>query len=158
MDDVAFARALHVLAVVVWIGGVAMVTLVVLPTIQRGELGADRIGAFKAIERRFSWHVRIAVLLVGLTGFYMLDRLDLWNRFRSAEFWWMHAMVAVWTLFALLLFVVEPLAARRWFDAEASRRQDVVLRRLRRSHSLLLGLSLLTIFGAVAGSHGWAIF
>ena len=31
MDDVTVARALHVLAVVHWIGGVAIVTLVILP-------------------------------------------------------------------------------------------------------------------------------
>ena len=42
MDEVAFARTLHVLAVVVWIGGVAMVTLIVLPAIGRGELGPNR--------------------------------------------------------------------------------------------------------------------
>lgn len=158
MNDVALARALHVLAVVIWIGGVAMVTLVVLPAIRRGERGRDQIGAFKAIERRFSWHARIALLIVGLTGFYMLGRLELWDRFRSDEFWWMHPMVAVWTLFALLLFVIEPFAVRRWFGTEASLRPDAALRRLQRSHLVLLGLSLLTIFGAVAGSHGWSVF
>jgi uncharacterized membrane protein len=31
MDDFALARALHVLALVHWIGGVAMVTTIVLP-------------------------------------------------------------------------------------------------------------------------------
>ncbi|MFG1462162.1 hypothetical protein V5F77_04610 [Xanthobacter sp. DSM 24535] len=31
MDDVAFARALHVIAVIHWIGGVAFFTLVLLP-------------------------------------------------------------------------------------------------------------------------------
>ena len=49
MDDVAVARALHVLAVVIWIGGVAMVTTVVLPAVRGGELGADRLAAFQAI-------------------------------------------------------------------------------------------------------------
>ena len=158
MDDVALARALHVLAVVVWIGGVAMVTLAVLPAIRRGELGPDRLAAFKAIERRFSWHARIAVLIVGLTGFYMLARFDVWDRFRTAEFWWMHAMVAVWTLFALLLFVIEPLAAHRWFGVDAAHRPDAALWRLQRAHWVLLGLSVLTILGAVAGSHGLSIF
>lgn len=158
MDDVALARALHVLGVVIWFGGVAMVTLVLLPAIRRGDLGTDRISAFKAVERRFSWHARIAVLIVGLTGLYMLARLDLWHRLGSTDFWWMHAMVARWTLFALLLFIVEPLAARRWFGAEAAGAPDAALRRLQRSHLVLLGLGLLTIFGAVAGSHGWSIF
>jgi uncharacterized membrane protein len=54
VDDVAFARAVHVLAVVVWAGGVAMVTLIVLPAIRRGELGPNPLSGFKAIERRFS--------------------------------------------------------------------------------------------------------
>jgi hypothetical protein len=33
MDGVVIARALHVLGVVIWIGGVAMVTMVVLPAV-----------------------------------------------------------------------------------------------------------------------------
>jgi hypothetical protein len=39
MDDIAIARAIHVFAVVVWIGGVAMVTTVVLPIVRRGREG-----------------------------------------------------------------------------------------------------------------------
>src|SRR5271154_1042394 len=105
MDDVAAARALHVLAVVIWIGGGAMGTTVVLPAVRRGDIGLQ---AFEAIERRFGWHARIASVIVALTGFYMTDRLDLWDRFRSGEFWWMHAMVCLWLLFPLVLFVAEP--------------------------------------------------
>jgi uncharacterized membrane protein len=33
IDDLALARALHVLGVVVWIGGVSMATTVALPTV-----------------------------------------------------------------------------------------------------------------------------
>jgi uncharacterized membrane protein len=42
MDDIAIVRAIHVISVVIWIGGVAMVTTVVLPAVRRlvfvGEL------------------------------------------------------------------------------------------------------------------------
>ena len=93
MDGVVLARALHVLAVVIWIGGVAMATTVALPAVRRGDLGADRLRAFRAIEHRFAWQARSAVIIVGLTGFYMTARLDLWARFHSGVFWWMHAMV-----------------------------------------------------------------
>jgi len=54
MDDVAFARAIHVLVVVVWIGGVAMVTLIVLPASRRGAPGPNPPSAVTAVERRFS--------------------------------------------------------------------------------------------------------
>ena len=108
MDDVVIARALHVLAVVIWIGGVSMATTVVLPAVRRGELGADRLVAFQAIERRFIWQARTAITIVGATGLYITVRADLWQRFGFAEYWWMHAMVCVWILFAVGLFVVEP--------------------------------------------------
>ena len=49
MDDVVIARALHVLAVVIWIGGVAMLTMVVLPAVRRGDIGPNRLQAFEAI-------------------------------------------------------------------------------------------------------------
>jgi putative copper export protein len=158
MDDLAVARALHVLAVVIWIGGVGMVTMVVLPAVRRGDLGPNRLQVFEAIERRFSWNARIAILIVGLTGLYMIDRADLWDRFRLGEFWWMHAMVAIWLVFAVLLFVAEPLIPRRRFDHWASVQPDAAFGLLQRLHWLLLVLSLVTIFGAVAGSHGWSIF
>ncbi len=158
MDDLAFARALHVLAVVIWIGGVAMATTVALPAVRRGDLGADRLRAFHAIEHRFVWLARAAVLLVGASGLYMVAKLDLWDRFRSLDFWWMHAMVCVWTIFAFLLFVGEPLILHRRFPRWVARDPDAAFARLHRMHVVLLTLGLITVFGAVAGSHGWSIF
>jgi uncharacterized membrane protein len=158
MDRLAFARVLHVLAVVVWIGGLSIVTTTLLPAIRRGELGADWWGAFHAIERRFAWQARIAVLLVGATGFYMVEEADLWDRFGSLAYWWMHAMVSLWTVFAIGLFVLEPLILDRRLLALATRRPVETFAWLARAHWLLLALSLATVFGVVAGSHGWLIF
>jgi uncharacterized membrane protein len=158
MDDVAIARALHVLAVVIWIGGVAMVTMVVLPAVRDGDVGPNRVQVFEAIERRFTWPARIATVVVALTGFYMTQRLELWERFRSSEFWWMHAMVCLWLLFTAVLFVAEPLILHRWFHARASATPDTAFAFLHRAHWLLLVLSLITILGAVAGSQGTSLF
>jgi len=158
MHAILVARILHILGVVIWIGGVAMVTTVVLPAVRRGDLGADRLKAFKAIERRFAWQARTAILVVGMSGLYMTARLHLWSRFASADFWWMHAMVIVWTLFALLLFVGEPFILHRYFDRLAVRRPEGAFAHLYRVHWVLLVLALVTVIGAVAGSQGWAIF
>lgn len=158
MDEVVLARALHVLAVVIWIGGAAMATSVILPAIRRGHLGHDRLKAFHAIERRFIWQARTAAIIVGITGFYMVARLDLWGRFSSATFWWMHAMVGVWLLFMFVLFVAEPLILRRHFHGWATARPKLAFAWLQGAHWLLVGLSLITILGAVAGSHGWSLF
>ena len=50
MDDVTVARALHVLALVHWIGGVAMVTLAILPTVMRFLEPEQRLALFDVIE------------------------------------------------------------------------------------------------------------
>jgi uncharacterized membrane protein len=158
MDRLAFARVLHVLAVVVWIGGLSIVTTTLLPAIRRGELGAEWLAAFRAIERRFVWQARIAILLVGATGLYMVEEADLWDRFSSLACWWMHAMVGLWAIFAFGLFVAEPLILDRRLPALATRRPASTFAWLAGVHWLLLTLSLVTVFGAVAGSHGWLIF
>lgn len=158
MDPFVPARVLHVLAVVIWIGGVAMVTTVVLPAVRRNDLGVDRLAAFQTIERRFVWQARIAIIIVGATGFYMAAQADLWDRFRSAEFWWMHAMVCVWAIFTVGLFVVEPFILDRRLHRWTTTRPDRFFAWLQRAHWVLLALSLVTICGAVAGSHGWSVF
>lgn len=158
MNGIVVARAVHILAVVVWIGGVSMVTTVILPAVRRGDFGLDRLRAFQAVERRFVWWARAAVIAVGLSGLYMIMRADLWDRFRFAGFWWMHAMVSLWLLFAFILFLAEPLILHRRFEPWAVRQPDSALAWLHGAHWVLLVLSLMTIFGAVAGSHGLSIF
>ncbi|ACK52120.1 conserved hypothetical protein [Methylocella silvestris BL2] len=158
MNDVIAARAIHVLSIVIWIGGVAMITFSILPAARNRELGPDRLKAFEAIERRFASIARIAVLLAGLSGLYMVHRLDLWSRFSQGEFWWMHAMIFVWLVFAFLLFIAEPLFLHRIFHNWGRRDPDAALKALQRGHIVLLALSLVTIFGAVAGAQGWSLF
>ena len=158
MDDVTLARAIHVLAVVLWIGGVALVTTVLLPAVRRFASPEKRIAFFESVEQRFAWQSRVTTVLAGLSGLYMTYRLDLWERFASAEFWWMHAMVGMWLLFSLLLFIAEPLFLHGWVLARAKTAPDSTFRLVQWLHWVLLSLSILTILGAVAGSHGSLLF
>ena len=146
MDDVTLVRAVHVLLVVLWIGGVAFVTTVFLPAVRDLQAPADRVVFFET--------PRVTTALTGLSGLYMVVRLDLWDRFLSVEYWWMHAMVAVWLLFTLMLFVAEPLFLDRWLLARAKARPEATFRLIERLHWILLALSLITLIGAVLGSHG----
>lgn len=154
MDDIALARTIHIFAVVIWVGGVSMATSIVIAAVRRGQFGPDRLAAFHAAERRFVWQARAAVLAVGASGFYMTEVLDLWPRFELAEFWWMHAMVGVWLIFMLLLFVFEPLVLHRYFPRWVAVAPDTAFAWLQRAHWLLLTLALVTLAAAAAGSHG----
>ncbi|MFZ1992373.1 MAG: hypothetical protein WAW96_21675 [Alphaproteobacteria bacterium] len=153
--DLAIARALHVLAVVIWIGGVAMVTSVILPSVRRLRHPEEQLALFEQVERRFVWQARGAIALAGLSGVYLVWRLDLWSRFVAARFWWMHAMVAIWFVFGFIVFVAEPLFLNAWLERRAREAPEATLRLVQRLHWVLLTLSVLTILGAVAGSHGF---
>ena len=72
MFGVHLTRTLHVLAVVLWIGGVALVATVLLPAL-RTQAPADRVFFFENVERRF----KQARFITALAGLYMLVRLDL---------------------------------------------------------------------------------
>lgn len=150
----AVARAIHVLAVVVWIGGVWMVTTVLMPHM-RDSRPEEWIPEFEALEGRFAPQARVATLLVGLSGLYMLYHYDLWDRFLSGEFWWMHLMVAVWLIFTAVLFLFEPLLFRHWVHRRGRVSPQSTLRLMLWLHRILLCVSLIAIFAAVAGSHGW---
>jgi uncharacterized membrane protein len=156
LSDVTLARALHVLAVVHWIGGVALVTAVLLPAITRQAPPGERLPLFEAIEGRFGRQARVSVTVAGLTGFYMTHRLGAWGRFLDpGTYWWMHAMVAIWALFTFVLFVAEPLFLHAWFRRRAEREPERTFALVQRAHVVLLTASGVAVAGAVLGAHGF---
>jgi len=152
------ALIVHVIAVVLWIGGVAMVTLVILPAVRSLKSAQEQVELFERIEGRFAWQARGTTLLAGLSGFYLVGRLGLWSSFDSLQYWWLCAMFAVWLIFTFVLFVAEPLylnwAFQHWAKAAPERTFTLV----QRLHWLALILSLIAIAGGVAGSHGLTLF
>ena len=112
MENITIARVIHVLAVVLWIGGVAMVTTVIIPAVKKLGSKEDRIKTFEKIEGRFALQAKITTLLTGVSGFYMM------------------------------------------FKEYVEENPSKTFSFLHKAHWVLLMLSLLTIAGAVAGSHG----
>ncbi|MEJ1296266.1 MAG: hypothetical protein RPU64_10975 [Candidatus Sedimenticola sp. (ex Thyasira tokunagai)] len=157
METYILARALHVLGVVLWIGGVAMVTTVLLPATRQLKTPQERVQFFERVEQRFAWQARATTLLTGLSGFYMLYLLDAWSRYSTPAYWWIHAMTAVWAIFTLVLFVLEPLFLHRLFLRKAEENPEKTFHIIQTMHWILLSVSLITVFGAVAGSHGWVL-
>src|SRR5579863_3152613 len=124
IDDFAVARALHVLALVHWIGGVAMVTTIVLPRARALADAHAALTAFEAFEGPFATQARFSILLAGLSGFYMLNKMQAWALLLDPAFWWLALMVAVWAVFATMVYVFEPLVIHLLFHAYALRDKD----------------------------------
>lgn len=152
IDDFTFARVLHVVSIVGWIGGVWFVTFVIMPAIARAEAPADRLHAFHKIEQGFSVQAKVWVLLAGASGFWMTWRGDMWWRFAESAYWWMSAMFFLWLVFFLMLFVAEPLFLHRRMANSKTPERDFHL--MVQAHRILSVIALATTTGAMAGAHG----
>lgn len=154
IDYLALAQAVHVLALVHWIGGVAVVTTIVLPNARKIPDPAQAIAVFESVERRFASQVRISILLVGLSGLYMLHALNAWHWFEYLSFWWLDLMVAVWTIFAIMVFVLEPLLIHKTFHRYALRNTNRAFALATRLHAIALAISAIAIAAGVLGMQG----
>jgi uncharacterized membrane protein len=150
IDDLTLARIIHVTSVVIWIGGVYFVTFIVLPALRQAE---DKVARFEAVESLFTKHAKFVVTLAGLSGFYMLYRLEGWGRYASIDYWWVHAMTLLWLIFTLVLFVAEPLFLHAWFIRRAQEAPEKAFALATRFHQIMTLLSLLVIAAAIFGVH-----
>ncbi|TEW51898.1 hypothetical protein [Psychromonas algicola] len=146
----AAARALHVLAVVLWIGGVGFVTTVLIPSIRKTQSPENRLDLFELLEGKFGFQAKLTTLITGATGFYMLHIMKAWATMQ----WWIHLMIFVWLIFTLVLFVFEPLFLHKWFHQQAEKNNQRAFYYLQVMHTILLSISLLAVFAGVAGIHG----
>lgn len=156
--SLALARVIHVVGVVLWIGGVAFVTTIVIPVLRRLPSGDERLKLFEAIEGRFSVQARVVTLATGIAGVYLVQGMGAWGRYLDPSYWWLHLMTIVWLVFTVVLFVLEPLFLNRWFKSFAERDSDRAFRLLFRFHVVLLTVSLIAIAGGVAGTRGFLRF
>lgn len=152
MTWTGLAIAVHVIAVVWWIGGVAFATLVFIPAL-RADPSWNPRAALQKIEGRFAPQARIAAILVGLSGGYLLWALGAWQWLSLPAFWWLDLMIAYWVLFVVMLFVIEPLGL---METLVFRRfpPDVAWRIFHAVHAILLAIGVVIIGAAAAGSHG----
>jgi uncharacterized membrane protein len=154
-DQAVLARILHILAVTLWIGGVAFVTTVLIPALRNLPDENQRLELFERLEGRFALQAKITTLLTGLSGLWMLDYLNAWSRYLEPQFWWLQLMTFIWLLFSMVLFVLEPLYLHKFFQRLATQNSEKAFQRLHLMHIILLSLSLSAIAAAMAGSHGY---
>ncbi len=154
-DYFILARALHVAGVVVWIGGVAFVTTVLIPSLKKITDTGNRLELFEQLEGKFAVQARVVTLMTGVSGYYMLDFMNAWDRYQQLHFWWLHLMTLIWVIFTVVLFILEPLVLHQRFREAATKNSKNAFEWLHRMHKLLLTLSLLAVLGAVAGAHGF---
>ena len=59
---------IHLLAAVVWLGGMVFLSVVLVPVFRRGTFGADRRILFQTLARRFRVMVWVMIGILVLSG------------------------------------------------------------------------------------------
>jgi uncharacterized membrane protein len=129
-----------------------MVTAIVLPQARCLPDPEKAIAAFEAFERRFAPQARVSIAFAGLSGLYMLSDLDAWDRLREA--WYVWLMIAVWLVFAIMVYVLEPLGIDRRFRDYALRNKDRAFALAIGLHAVALTAAAIAIGAGVMGAHG----
>ena len=137
--------SLHVLAAVLWVGGMAFALLVLRPSLAVLEPAA-RIALHRGVFRRFFLIVWHAMPILLLTGYAMV--FGVWGGFAAAP-WSVHVMHGLGLVMAAVFvwIVLRPWAALR--RAEALPDAAVAAERIRRL--VLLNLVLGTLVVLIAG-------
>ncbi len=147
------SAALHVIGVVLWIGGVAFVTLILLPMIHEISDPMEKALLFQRVEHRFSRIVRLVIVVVGITGLYNLYQKGLYRILPTPEGLWLDFMIGVYILYALLIFGLEKALFKRIFKDVKNLNADQVFFRMSLFHWVVLAFSLLAVAGGVIGTY-----
>lgn len=145
--------AIHVIGVVIWIGGVAFVTTTVFPMIMRMEGSIEKVLFFQGVEHRFAKIAKAMVALVGLSGTWLLQLTGEWDILFSLNGIGPTVMLVVWTFYVLVL-LFEARLFKVIFGGGAQQDTAKVFFHLTVFHWVILGLSLFAVLVGVWSGHG----
>lgn len=86
----AISYLIHLLATVVWLGGIALITLLARPALQHGTLASNQ---WWAIQRKFVLWANVSMVLLLITGFYQMTVDSNYNGFLSIDSQWAVAIL-----------------------------------------------------------------
>lgn len=156
----AFSYWIHLLATVVWLGGMALLAMVALPALRRGTLAENQ---WFEMQRRFLPWADASLVLLLFTGFVQMTNDPNYNGFLAVDSVWAWAILLKHIAFAGMVvimayvqFILYPGMARLRLAGEkrpslAEAEQAKLSQRERLMLRLNLGCALLVLlFTAVA--------
>lgn len=153
---------IHLLSVILWIGGLAFVTFNVFPAIYRETDSLKKVLLFQRIEHRFSAQARILSLLTGITGIAMVYIGNWWvwltgDGLSTLKGMSLLFMIIMWAFWTVLLFGLEPIIIRKMlkkYELNHDKYEiDDVFKRVNILHYVLLTLTLIACAGGAMFAH-----
>jgi uncharacterized membrane protein len=127
--------------------------MIVFPMITRMESSLEKIVLFQGIEHRFAKIAKLSVIIVGLTGAWLLYITDEWKILFKTTGIGPTLMLIVWVFYSLIL-LFESKLFKFIFRGNAQQDTSKVFFRLTVFHWVILGLSLSAVVIGVWTGHG----
>ncbi|KWT85932.1 hypothetical protein [Candidatus Magnetominusculus xianensis] len=144
--------AVHIVSIVVWIGGVVFVTTVVFPIIMRMDDSMEKVMFFQGTERRFASIAKASVVVAGVTGVLLLQIEHRWG----VLFTWAGigptVMLLLWAMFVFML-LFESNIFNFLFGGTAQHDTKKIFRILTTAHWVVMLASLMVIAVGVYTTH-----
>ncbi len=143
---------IHVICVIIWIGGVAFVTTVIFPMVYRTEGSLEKALLFQGVEHRFAGMVKWLIAVVGVTGFWLLlvkYGLGILLQTRGIG---IVIMLFAWALYTTVLLSERKIFGRIFADPEKID-MNKALKMINVMHWFLLVISFSAVAGGVWFGH-----
>lgn len=98
----AISYWIHLLATVVWLGGITLITLFAWPALQRGSLAANQ---WWDIQRRFTLWANASLTLLLVTGFYQMTNDPNYSGFLQIDSTWAVAILLKHLAYGAMIIV-----------------------------------------------------
>lgn len=144
---------IHVMGVIIWIGGVAFVTMVIFPLMYQSEGSLEKALLFQRVEHRFASMVRWLIAIVGITGFWLLYAKYGFGILAQKHGFGVLIMIFAWALYTVILLSERKVFGKIFADPEKIDMNNA-LRIINRMHWVLLVISFSAVAGGVWFGHG----
>jgi uncharacterized membrane protein len=144
---------IHVICVILWIGGVAFVTTVIFPMMYRTEGSLEKALLFQGVEHRFARMVKWLIALVGITGFWLLSARYGFAVLSTGHGFGIVLMIAAWTIYTIMLLSEKKVFGRIFADPSKID-MDKALKMINAMHWALLVISFSAVAGGIWFGHG----
>lgn len=145
--------AIHVITIVLWIGGVAFVTIIIFPMLLRMEGSIEKVIFFQGVEHRFAKLAKIYVTIAGVTGFLILYINNGYAILFTSDGIGITLMLIAW-LFYVLVLLFEKKIFMKLFSQPEKLDTAKIFFRLSLFHWVILVLSLVAVGAGVWTGHG----
>jgi uncharacterized membrane protein len=143
---------IHVIGVIIWIGGVAFVTMVIFPMMYQTEGSLEKALLFQRVEHRFAGMVRWLIAIVGITGFWLLYVKYSLVILAQRQGIGILMMIFAWTLYTVILLSERKIFSKIFADPEKIDMNNA-LKIINGMHWVLLVISISAVAGGVWFGH-----